>query len=289
MLSCLSSLSPLLFVPALTEGSWLGMHKNALVGHCGHYLSFPVVAGCLVPWIYCKSQTLQLSCVGSVCTKIEGKGLGSICCDKWHFSSPAFGSLSEPVLSQQLCLWNHTVQLQFDFPVSTCQGDIWPCLRSIAAFHERWSPQTPFTLFFLFSRLGCSFILHLNMNFFIIILLLRLHKAKDQENREPHGKTHLLEGFAAPLLALSVSSHGKYHRRLAVLRNFHISCWRDEEETWICYLHVLQVPHAKSVLCLCAAGNTDQLFRPQGNVCKSENEQKDRKPYLFSFVPLSEW
>lgn len=92
------------------------------------------------------SNFAPLSCVGSFCTKLEVKVLGSVGCDKKHFSSLAFSSVSEPVLfyrdfaalccpgkllcpelpvfSHQLCLQNYAVQLEFNFPVSACQGDI---------------------------------------------------------------------------------------------------------------------------------------------------------------------
>lgn len=102
--------------------------------------------GCSLPWFCCKSQTLHLSHVGSFCTKLEVKVLGSVGCGKKHFSSLPFSSVSEPVFfyrdftalccpgkllcpelpvfSQQLCLQNYAVQLEFDFPVSACQGDI---------------------------------------------------------------------------------------------------------------------------------------------------------------------
>lgn len=84
--------------------------------------------------------------MGSFCTKLEVKVLGSVGCGKKHFSSLPFSSVSEPVFfyrdftalccpgkllcpelpvfSQQLCLQNYAVQLEFDFPVSACQGDI---------------------------------------------------------------------------------------------------------------------------------------------------------------------
>lgn len=54
---------PLYFVPALIENSWLSMLYYALLGYCGHYLSFPGGFGCFLPWIYCTSQTLHLSLV----------------------------------------------------------------------------------------------------------------------------------------------------------------------------------------------------------------------------------
>lgn len=81
--------------------------------------------------------------------QVRGEGIGLLGCGKQHFSSPAWGSVSEPVLfyrdftalcspgkllcselpvlSHQLCLQNYTLQLEFHLPVSACQGDIADC------------------------------------------------------------------------------------------------------------------------------------------------------------------
>lgn len=103
-------------------------------------------------WMFTSPTLLQvsnfapLSCAGSVCTKLEVKVLASVGCGKRHFSPPALGSVSEPVLfyrdfsalccigklscpelpvrSHQLCMQNYTGQLEFDFPASAYQGDI---------------------------------------------------------------------------------------------------------------------------------------------------------------------
>lgn len=161
-----------------------------------------------------------------------------------------------------------------------------PYLRSNSSFWARWSQKL---LLLLYSRLAgwqsMCFIWHLkNSIHFLMIIVLAGRRKKIWSQGAKHISWQC-ENSAALFLTLSISSHGKYYRTLALLE---ISMSVGEEETWMmCHLHVWWAACAKSLPCFYATGNRNQVFTSWGNVCRSENEQKGTKSSLFSLVVSS--
>lgn len=99
-----------------------------------------------------------------------------------------------------------------------------PYLRSNSSFWARWSQKL---LSLLYSRLAgwqsMCFIWHLKNDIHFLMIIVLAGKRKKIWS---HGAKHISwqrENSAAPFLTLSISSHGKYYRTLALLRDFHVS------------------------------------------------------------------